>query len=190
MSDETKSIVNEEERRRLINEIARMKEILDSFKYGLNFEDFADELFKTIDRQTIAIKHLDEKMEKILERMEKLEGRFKDGIKVTVAGVAGSDSGVSGSHEVMFEEEIVKPTPPPSEEEIASALSLEELKQEANDLKVKIARLFEKENEYDEMAMTDPASADEYEEKVRLTREKRRELEEQLGEIMQRIGDR
>jgi len=105
MSGETKSIVNEDERKRLISEIARMKEILDSFKYGLNFEDFADELFKTIDRQTIAIKHLDEKMTSIIERLETLEKHFKDGIKIMVSGITKSDSSLSGDHEVVLEED-------------------------------------------------------------------------------------
>jgi uncharacterized protein YhaN len=189
MSEKTKSVVNEEERKRLINEIAKMKEILDSFKYGLNFEDFADELFKTIDRQTVAIKQLDDKMTAILERMTKLEERFKEGVKVTVSGIAGSEPTASGIHEVLLEEEIVRPEPPPSEEELASAAALDELKQEAEELKVKIARLFEKENEYEEMALTDPASADEYDEKVRVAREMRKELEVQLGRIITRIGE-
>ena len=43
--DIIKSVVTEDERKRLISEIARIKETLDSFKYGLNFESFADELF-------------------------------------------------------------------------------------------------------------------------------------------------
>jgi uncharacterized coiled-coil protein SlyX len=189
MSEKTKSVVNEEERKRLINEIAKIKETLDSFKYGLNFEDFADELFKTIDRQTVAIKQLDDKMTAILERMTKLEERFKEGVKVTVSGIAGSEPTASGTHEVMLEEEIVRPEPPPSEEELASAATLDELKQEAEELKVKIARLFEKENEYEEMALTDPASADEYDEKVRVARDMRKELEVQLGKIIKRIGE-
>ena len=92
VSTEKMSFIDEEERKRLIMEIARIKEVLDSFKYGLNFEDFADELFKTIDRQTIAIKHLDEKMTSILERIEKLETKFKEGVKVIVSGMADSDS--------------------------------------------------------------------------------------------------
>jgi len=90
----------------------------------------------------------------------------------------------------LFLKKIVKPTAPPSDEELASITSLEELKQEAEEVKIKIARLFEKENEYEEMVLTDPASADEYEEKVRLSRNKRRELEEQLAKIMQKIGER
>ncbi|TFH03925.1 MAG: hypothetical protein E4H14_15790, partial [Candidatus Thorarchaeota archaeon] len=73
MSEDSKSIVNEEERKRLVTEIGKIKDVLDSFKYGLNFEDFADELFKTIDRQTIVIKQLDEKMVTIIERMNALE---------------------------------------------------------------------------------------------------------------------
>jgi uncharacterized protein YhaN len=189
MSDKTKNIVNEEERKRLINEIAKMKEILDSFKYGLNFEDFADDIFKTIDRHTVAIKQLDEKMSQILERMSTLEGRFKEGIRVTVSGIAASDAPMSGKHEVMLEEDAVKPEPPKSEEEIAAAASQDELKQKAEELKVKIARLFEKENEYEEMALTDPVSADEYDEKVRVAREMRQELEEQLNDILSQTGE-
>ncbi|TFG31937.1 hypothetical protein EU528_04845 [Candidatus Thorarchaeota archaeon] len=189
MSEDKKRIVNEEERKRLVSEIGRIKDVLDSFKYGLNFEDFADELFKTIDRQTIAIKQLDEKMVTILQRMDVLEQRFKEGVKVVVSGVAGAEPSASGTHEVMLEEDIEKPAPPLSEEEIASATSLEEMKVEADELKVKIARLYEKENEYAEMAMTDPASADDYDEKVRVAREKRMELESQLSTIKEKIGD-
>ena len=189
MSEKTKSIVNEEERRRLINEIGKMKEALDSFKYGLNFEDFADELFKTMDRQTMAIKQMDEKMSTILERMATLEGRFKEGVKVTVLGIAGSEPTFSGTHEVMLEEDVVPPQSPPTEEDLASAASLEDLKQEAEEFKVKIARLFEKENEYEEMVLTDPAGAEEYNEKVRIAREKRQELEIRLGKIIRRIGE-
>ncbi|MGY5880079.1 MAG: hypothetical protein RTV31_07495 [Candidatus Thorarchaeota archaeon] len=189
MSDDTKSIANEEERKRLVSEIGKIKDVLDSFKYGLNFEDFADELFKTIDRQTVAIKQLDDKMSTILERMDTLEQRFKEGVKVVVSGVAGAEPSTSGTHEVMLEEDIEKPAPPLSEEEIASAASIEEMKAEAEELKVKVARLYEKENEYSEMAMTDPASADDYDEKVRVAREKRLELEEQLSKITEKIGD-
>jgi uncharacterized protein YhaN len=166
-----------------------MKEILDSFKYGLNFEDFADELFKTIDRQTVAIKQLDDKMSTIITRMTKLEERFKEGVKVIVSGVAGSSPTASGTHEVMLEEDIVHPVSPPTEKELASAASLDELTQEAEELKVKISRLFEKENEYEEMAMTDPASAEEYDDKVRVVRQMRQELEEQLGKIITKIGE-
>ena len=189
MSEDSKSIVNGEERKRLVSEISKIKDVLDSFKYGLNFEDFADELFKTIDRQTIAIKQLDDKMNSILSRMEVLEQRFKEGVKVVVSGVSGGGTTDSGTHEVMLEEDIEKPEPPLSDEELASAASLEEMKAEFDELKVKIARLYEKENEYAEMAMTDPASADDYDEKVRVAQEKRRELEEQLSAITEKIGD-
>ncbi len=189
MSENPKSIVNEEERKRLVLEIGKIKDVLDSFKYGLNFEDFADELFKTIDRQTIATKNLDDKMSTILERMEQLEQRFKEGIKVTVSGLAGAEHSTSGTHEVLLEEEIEKPEPPLSEEEQASAASLEEMKEESKDIKVKIARLFEKINEYEEMAMTDPASADDYTEKVQVAKEKRTELEKQLSKLTEKIGE-
>lgn len=189
MSENPKSIVNEEERKRLVIEIGKIKDVLDSFKYGLNFEDFAEELFKTIDRQTIATKQLDDKMSTILERMEKLEQRFKEGVKVTVSGIAGGEHTTSGTHEVMLEEEIEKPEPPLSDEEQASAASLEEMKEEAKDIKVKIARLFEKINEYEEMTMTDPASADDYHEKVQVAQEKRSELEKQLSKLTEKIGE-
>ena len=189
MSENTKSIVNEEERKRLVIEIGNIKGVLDSFKYGLNFEDFADELFKTIDRQTIATKNLDDKMSTILERMEQLEQRFKEGIKVIVSGLAGAEHSTSGTHEVMLEEEIEKPDPPLSEEEQTSAASLEEMKEESKDIKVKIARLFEKINEYEEMTMTDPASADDYTEKVQVAKEKRTELEKQLSNLTEKIGE-
>ncbi|MHA1614957.1 MAG: hypothetical protein ACTSYJ_08940 [Candidatus Thorarchaeota archaeon] len=189
MSENPKSIVNEEERKRLVLEIGKIKDVLDSFKYGLNFEDFADELFKTIDRQTIATKRLDDKMSTILERMEILEQRFKEGVKVTVSGMAVGEHTTSGTHEVMLEEEIEKPEPPLSEEEQASAASLEEMKEEVKDVKVKIARLFEKINEYEEMAMTDPASAEDYNNKVQVAREKRIELEKQLSKLTEKIGE-
>jgi hypothetical protein len=189
MSEDSKSIVNEEERIRLVKEIGQIKDVLDSFKYGLNFEDFADELFKTIDRQTIAIKQLDDKMSNILERMDTLEQRFKEGVKVVVSGAIGSEPSVTGTHEIMLEEDIEKPSPPLSDEEIASTASIEEMKAEASEIKVKIARLYEKENEYAEMAMTDPASADDYDEKVRVAREKRMELEKQLANIYEKVGD-
>ncbi|TFH09792.1 MAG: hypothetical protein E4H14_03765 [Candidatus Thorarchaeota archaeon] len=189
MSEESKSIVDQEDRKRLISEIGKIKDVLDSFKYGLNFEDFADDLFKTIDRQTVAIKQLDEKMSTILVRMDTLEQRFKQGVKVVVSGMAGAEPSLSGTHEVMLEEDIEKPVPPLSEDEIASASSLEEMKAEADELKMKIARLYEKENEYSEMAMTDPASADDYDEKVRIAREKRIELEKTLANIKVKIGD-
>jgi DNA repair exonuclease SbcCD ATPase subunit len=189
MSEKTKSIVNEEERKRLISEITKMKDVLDSFKYGLNFEDLADELFKTIDRQTVAVKQLDDKMSTILERMAKLEERFKEGVKVIVSSAAGSESNISGAHEVMMEEDIIHPVPHLSEKELASASSLEELKKEAEELRVKISRLFEKENEYEEMAMTDPASSEDYDDKVRVAREMRQELEEQLKKVVAKIGE-
>ncbi|MGV9103192.1 MAG: hypothetical protein ACOC3C_03640, partial [Candidatus Thorarchaeota archaeon] len=86
MSKEMKSVIDEEERKRLIEEIGRMKDTLDSFKYGLNFEDFADQIFKTVNRQTAAINTLDRRMNEILARMERLEERFDEGIRVTVSG--------------------------------------------------------------------------------------------------------
>ncbi|MCK5303008.1 MAG: hypothetical protein KAJ96_07700, partial [Candidatus Thorarchaeota archaeon] len=90
---ESKSIINEAERKRLVEEIGRMKDVLDSFKYGLNFEHFADALFKTVDRQTIAIKNLDAKMADIVSRMERLEDSLHEGIKVRVSGLSGAMTG-------------------------------------------------------------------------------------------------
>ena len=185
-SDFTKSVVTEEERKRLIGEIARIKEILDSFKYGLNFEDFADELFKTVDRQTLAIKKLDETMTDIVEKMERLEQRFNEGIKVAVSGAVGSDPGqTSESGEVILDDLSTK-----KEEPVAEPIrdeTREVLEKEIEEMKIKIGRLFEKENELEEMAMNDPAGAEEYEEKAGTAREMRKGLEAQLKELEDRL---
>ncbi len=181
-SNFTKSVVTEEERKRLIGEIGRIKETLDSFKYGLNFEEFADELFKTVDRQTLAIKKLDEKMTDIVERMERLERRFNEGIKVAVSGAVGSDSRqVSESGDVILDELSTKKDVPVAEP--VRDENHETLEKEIGDLKIKIGRLFEKENELEEMTMNDPAGAKEYEEKAGTAREMRRGLEEKLKEL-------
>ena len=64
-SETGEKLFDEKERKRLVDELIRIKDVLDSFKYGLEFEKFADALFKTIDRQTITIKRLDDRMAEI-----------------------------------------------------------------------------------------------------------------------------
>ncbi|MGV9168694.1 MAG: hypothetical protein ACOC38_02005 [Promethearchaeia archaeon] len=185
MSKEMKSVIDEEERKRLIEEIGRMKDTLDSFKYGLNFEDFADQIFKTVNRQTAAINTLDRRMNEILARMERLEERFDEGIRVTVSGVSEDEIGdTTGRSEAKFEETM---TTNPQEEEPEIEGSDAELKQKAKKIETKIARLFERENEFSEMAMNDPAGAEEYENKARVARQMRQDLEEKLDVIKQKL---
>ncbi len=186
MSEDSKrkAIVDEEERRRLIEEIGRIKDVLDSFKYGLNFEEFAEELFGTIDRQTLAIKRLDEKMNQILERMAQLESQLKEGIRVSVSGMASSDSG-SGERTVMIEE----PKEEVPQEDEAAKKTREELEQEARDLELRIAKFFEKENEYLEMVLNDPAGAEEYEQKASAAKRMRMEAEDRLKEIKKQLEE-
>ena len=181
--DSTAKIVDPEERKKLIQDIANIKDVLDSFKYGLNFEDFADALFGSIDRQTIAVKHLSEQMSNILERMEKLETRLDEGIKVRVKGLS--------SEHLDSTEEVVIEHPPEQvdhvqEEDLASKA---ELRSELTDLEAKIGRLFEKENEFTEMALNDPASSDEYEEKARVAQDMRVSLEDRLREIRKLLNE-
>lgn len=184
--DIIKSVVTEDERKRLISEIARIKETLDSFKYGLNFESFADELFKTVDRQTLAIKKLDEKMNDIVERMQRLEQRFTEGIKVAVSSAIGSEAGTeSEAGQVIIEEFSTKKEEPALE--LNSEESREALEKEVEEIKIKMARLFEKENELEEMAMNDPAGAEEYKEKAGTARDMRKGLEDQLKELESRL---
>ncbi|MHA1769293.1 MAG: hypothetical protein ACTSV3_05515 [Candidatus Thorarchaeota archaeon] len=178
MSEKRESIINEEERKRLVTEIGKIKDVLDSFKYGLNFEDFADSLFSTVDRQTIAVKQLDEKMTELITRMTRLEERLNEGIKVTVSGVASSDMSDSGATEVTLIEE-----PEPEVHHPAEGIPREKVESQIADLKIKIARLFEKENELAEMSMNDPAGADEYDEKAAVVKDKRVALEEQLESL-------
>ncbi len=181
-SETTKSILSEEERKRLITEIGNIKNILDSFKYGLNFEQFADALFKTIDRQTLAINKLEAQMREIIERMKNLEKRFDEGIRVTVSGAVSAEGGIEPTEVIIGDkaEEKAKeePTTPPD---------IEVIKKEIEELKIKIAKLFEKENELTEMAMNDPAAADEYEEKARVAREMRVELEAKKKELEDKL---
>jgi hypothetical protein len=174
MDEKRQDLKNEEERKRLITEIGNIKEKLDSFRYALNFEDFAEELFKTIDRQTKSINQLDAKMSEIVERMERLESRFNEGIKVTVSGTAGAGA-ISEAVEVAMTEST-------EEDESTTGDTIEpkdreKHEQELAELETKIGRLFEKENELEEMALNDPAGAEEYEEKARVAREMREELE-------------
>jgi chromosome segregation ATPase len=179
--DLTKSVVSEEERKKLIHEIDRIKEVLDSFKYGLNFEEFADEIFKTINRQTLAIAKLDEKMSDIVSRMERLETQFKQGIKVNVSSLTDDVTSISEETTIVDGESSNLESESISLEE--SKKDRSELEKEVEELKVKIARLFEKENEFLEMGLNDPAGAEEYEEKARVAREMRSELESKLKEI-------
>lgn len=183
MEEKRNALKNEEERKRLITEIGSIKEKLDSFRYALNFEDFAEELFKTIDRQTKSINQLDSKMNEIVERMERLETRFNDGIKVTVSGAAG-EGAISDAVEVAMTDISEEETIP----EMIEPKDRAKHEQELAELETKIARLFEKENELEEMALNDPAGAEEYEEKAKVAREMRIELEEQkkkLKELLQ-----
>ncbi len=187
LSDITKSVLDEEERKRLIKEIAHLKDVLDSFKYGLNFEEFADAIFKTIDRQTISIKSLDEKMAGIIERMDRLETRLEEGIVVRVSSITGdSAEALEGGSEVVIEKQP-EPEESVSEDEAAAEANRESLEKEAAELEAKIARLFEKENELLEMVHNDPAGAEEYEDKARVAREMRTELEGRLEEIKTRL---
>jgi hypothetical protein len=182
---ESKSIINEAERKRLVEEIGRMKDVLDSFKYGLNFEHFADALFKTVDRQTIAIKNLDAKMADIVSRMERLEDSLHEGIKVRVSGLSGAMTGnLAEGKEVIIEG---PPVEEPSEDELAAKVSREELEKEAADIESKIAKLFEKENELLEMALNDPAGADEYDGRAKVAIEMRGGFEVTLKKIRERL---
>ena len=181
----SKSTNNEAERKRLVEEIGRIKEVLDSFKYGLNFEEFADELFKTMDRQTIAIKNLDEKMAGIASRMERLEERLNEGIKVRVSGLSGETAGtLAEGKEVIIEG---PPVEKPSEADLAAKASREDLEKEAADIEAKIAKLFEKENELLEMALNDPAGADEYDGRAKVAIEMRGEFEVALKKIKEQL---
>ena len=183
-SDLTKTVVNEEERKRLINEITRIKEVLDSFKYGLNFEEFADEIFKTINRQTVITKSLESKMDDIIQRMERLEATLEDGIKVRLSGLLGS--GKEATEEIIIEKSET-PSEDVSPKELEQQLSKKELEKEADDLSNKIAKLFEKENELLEMGLNDPAGADEYEEKAAVAKTMRTEHEARLEEIKEKL---
>ncbi|MBD3407394.1 MAG: hypothetical protein GF411_14855 [Candidatus Lokiarchaeota archaeon] len=178
MSDITKSVISEEERTRLMNEIDRIKKQLDSFKYGLEFEKFAEEIFKTINRQTVAIKKLQETMDTITTRLESLEKRFNEGIKVHVAGMDESEIGES---QIILEDSSDNEST--TETDTSAAESKEELEKIAAEIRLKIARLFEKESEFEEMAMTDPASAEEYYEKAEVAGQMREKLESRLKEV-------
>jgi Rad3-related DNA helicase len=183
--NKSKSIINEAERKRLVEEIGRIKDVLDSFKYGLNFEDFADELFKTVNRQTITIKNLDAKMSDIVSRMERLEERLNEGIKVRVSGLSGELTGdLAEGKEVIIEGPLVEEPP---EEDLAAKASREELETEAANIETKIAKLFEKENELLEMALNDPAGADEYDGRAKVAIEMRGELEASLKKIKEQL---
>ena len=192
MSDPSETgaqLFDEKERRRLVDEIARIKDVLESFKYGLNFEEFADALFKTIDRQTIAIKQLDDRMAEIQKRMASLEERLNEGIKVRVAGLSSDTADALTSGQEVVIEEPEAPVEVLSDEELATKANREELKIEKKELESKIAKLFEKENEFEEMAMNDPAGADEYNEKARVARGMRTNLEAQLKMIREKLGE-
>ncbi|MBD3158944.1 MAG: hypothetical protein GF309_09170 [Candidatus Lokiarchaeota archaeon] len=185
MSKKTKSIVDEEERKKLIEDIGRMKDTLDSFKYGLNFEEFADEIFNTVDRQTAAINRLDRRMNEILTRMKRLEERLDEGIRVTVAGVTDKPTQEGDESKGVAIEETITATPEEEEPEIDESHA--ELKEKKKELETKIARLFERENELSEMAMNDPAGAEEYEKKAAVARQMRDDLEEELDTIREKL---
>jgi uncharacterized coiled-coil DUF342 family protein len=187
MRDITKGVVGPEERKRLIKEIGQIKDVLDSFKYGLNFEEFADELFKTVNRVTIEMKKLNDRMDDIARRMERLEVQLKEGIKVRVSGLSGTASENLEAGQVIIIDEPQTPKEKPSEEEIIDTASQQELEKQAAELHTKIARLFEKENELLEMTLNDPAGADEYNERARVAKEMRAELEAQLKQIEEQL---
>jgi hypothetical protein len=184
-SDFTKSVISEEERKKLIQEISRIKDVLESFKYGLNFEQFADEIFKTIDRQTLAIKKLDEKMSDIIKHMERLEERLNEGITVRVSSLTDSATGsIAEGKEVVIEG---APEEVGSDDAQDTQVESDDLAQEKAELESKIARLFEKENNLLEMVLNDPAGAEEYEDNVRVIREMRTELEGRLKQIKEQL---
>lgn len=183
--ESSRNVMDEKERKRLITEIGRIKEVLDSFKYGLNFEEFADEVFKTVNRQTVVVKRLESTMLQIMDRMNALETKLDEGIEVRVASVSGdleigeSRTGVTTDVAMESEGDVV------SEGEIER--SRKQLESEASELEMKISRLFEKENELLEMGLNDPASSEEYEEKARVAREMRLDLKNQLKIIKQEL---
>ncbi|TFG13245.1 hypothetical protein EU537_07110 [Candidatus Thorarchaeota archaeon] len=183
MSDEhskMKSLVSEEERKKLVREISSIKDILDSFKYGLNFEQFADELFRTVENQTIVMKRLESKMHQIEDRMNTLEATLKEGIKVRLTSENGDLKKLESSEFIIGEdnqsEELIE------EQELQDA-DRSEIQRQSKQISTKIAMLFEKENELLEMALNDPAGADEYEKKAAVAREMRQELETKLENI-------
>jgi hypothetical protein len=75
----------------------------------------------------------------------------------------------------------------PSEEDLAAKKSREELEKEAAGIEAKIAKLFEKENELLEMALNDPAGADEYDGRAKVAIEMRSELEMTLKKIKEQL---
>jgi len=181
--DTAKRLIDEKERDRLIQEISKIKETLDSFKYGLTFEDFAEEMFKIIDRQTLAVRKLESKMTDIIDRMERLEKRLNEGIKIRMAGGAQETVGSSAVGSGVQIEERELPAKPISEKESATKAAREFLVKEVEELKAKIARLFEKENDLLEMALNDPAGAEEYDQKAKVVRDMRKGLETRLKTV-------
>ncbi|MDF1537769.1 MAG: hypothetical protein P1Q69_02585 [Candidatus Thorarchaeota archaeon] len=186
MSEDERKIVDPEERKKLIQDIAGIKDTLDSYKYGLNFEEFANELFQTVDRMTVAVKHLNDQMTSILTRMEKLETRLDEGIKVRVKGFSGE--GLEGQEEVMIEEPPRDETEEDTISEVDQA-AIDELRSQKAVLETKIAKLFETVNDYEEMALTDPASSDEYDQKAQVAEDMRASLEEQLKTINKKLAN-
>ncbi|MEM2141897.1 MAG: hypothetical protein QXQ81_01395 [Candidatus Thorarchaeota archaeon] len=183
---ERSGLVDEKERRRLIQEITHIKDVLDSFKYGLNFEEFADEIFATIDRQTVSIKSLQSSLDAIIARMNHIESRLdaisrklgETGIPTTSAEQIPQESPRSESDASSVTADSHEPV----------SVDRATLMSQAEDIRAKIARLFEKENELMEMQLNDPASAEDYSKRAKVARQMREELEQQLAQIMSRLN--
>ncbi|TFG05824.1 hypothetical protein EU538_11125 [Candidatus Thorarchaeota archaeon] len=178
-------LVDEEERKRLIAEIGRIKDVLDSFKYGLNFEEFADEVFKTVNRQTVVMKRMESTMLQIIERIDALEKRMGGPAGDQAYPTSDSADMVSPSTKSGIQQQSGKEEA--ADSKIQTGSRRDELERQASDLELKIGRLFEKENELLEMGLNDPASAAEYEEKARVAREMRIDLENQLKSIKEQL---
>ena len=147
-------------------------------------------MFKIIDRQTLAVKKLESKMTDIGERMERLEKRLNEGIKIRMAGGGPDSVGSSAVGSGVQIEELELPAKPISEKESAAKAAREALAKEAEELKAKMARLSEKENELLEMAMNDPAGAEEYDQKAKVVRNMRKGLETRLKTVEDQLKRR
>jgi len=179
-SSKVKSLVTEEERKKLVKQISNIKDILDSFKYGLNFEQFADEIFKTIENQTVVMKRLQSNMRQIEERMKTLEATLKEGIKVRLTSESSDLKEIEDTDFIIGDGFQSEGQIEEQELEDADRSGFEK---ESKQISAKIAVLFEKENELLEMALNDPAGAEDYENKAAVAREMRKELEAKLEKI-------